>query len=238
MNHRSRVVFLLLSFAVVLPLIAGGFVAASEEAKADAGRDSLYKYLTVFTEVFGLARRAYVDEPPSTQLMDGALAGAAEALDPFSFYLPADAVAPYLALHEDANRSVRRSGLRVLKDRGVAYAFAVLPDGPADDAGLMRGDVLAMIDGRSTRDMALWEIESTLAGAVDETVEIERIRLGEQRSVTITFRDTPLPGVTLEARDGLPVLRFDGFHAGTVDNVATSLRTLDAGTLPEIDPAL
>ncbi|HUO86345.1 MAG TPA: hypothetical protein VM617_03060, partial [Thermoanaerobaculia bacterium] len=58
--NRSRSLFLLLSFAVVLTLAGGRwFVVAAQQAQ---GEDSLYKYLSTFTEVLSLVSRAYVDE--------------------------------------------------------------------------------------------------------------------------------------------------------------------------------
>ncbi len=91
-SYRSRVVFLLVSAALVLPILAGTLLRAAEKHDAAPKEDSFYKYLSVFSEVLGLVRQSYVDEPDMGALMSGALDGATDALDPFSLYVPADRV--------------------------------------------------------------------------------------------------------------------------------------------------
>ena len=105
--NRSRLVFLLVSGVLVLTILSGTLLGAP--TRDDEGEDSLYKYLSVFTEVLRLVRQAYVDETDLDLLMNGALDGTPDALDPFSMYVPEDAVQGYLAARQVGES---RSGLR------------------------------------------------------------------------------------------------------------------------------
>ena len=52
---RKRASFLVLSLAVMIPVVTGVLWSAATERRADDGEDSLYKYLSIFSEVFALS---------------------------------------------------------------------------------------------------------------------------------------------------------------------------------------
>lgn len=209
--NRSRSSFFILSCLVVFPLLTGTLFAASKRAAAPED-DSLYKYLAVFSEVLGLVRQAYVDEPDVDALLAGALDGTTDALDPFSLYVPASEVDKYLEARAVGRR---HSGLTLLKERGVAYVVAVDKGSPSAGADIKPGDIVASVDGRSTRLMPLWELQEILASKPGTKVEFELLRLGEpvQASLVLAPFDPPVP--TLQEVDGAPVLRISSFEAKT-----------------------
>ncbi len=230
---RGRLVFICFSLAVVLS-VAGTTMLAANNRKHDDGADSLYKYLSVFTDVLNLVNRAYVDELEPDSLIASALEGTADALDPFSLYIPADQVERYLAAIEVGRR---RSGVTVLKERGVAYAVAVEKGSPAAAAEIEGGHILSSIQGRRTRQMPLYEIQEMLAGAPGTEIEIERIAArGQKQTVRLVLAEYAPPAVELEVRRGIGVLRLPGFHAGTPASVESSLGALATGTeaLPDL----
>lgn len=215
---RSRLLFFALSSVLVFLVIAGGLTAATQEE--EEGEESLYKMLSVFTEVLGLTRKAYVDPVDLETLMEGALDGATEALDPFSFYLPAGHFEEYLAAREIGDR---RSGLILLKDRGIAYAAAVVPGSPAEAAGIQTGDVVAELEGRETRGMPLWQIQNLLAGPVGSEVEALVIRREERVPVTLELAEFEPPRPALEPFRDAHVLRVGGFGRDDVPALRKAL---------------
>ncbi len=230
---RGRLVFVCCSLTVVL-LVTGTTMLAANNRQHDDGEDSLYKFLSVFTDVLNLVDRAYVDELDRETLITGALEGTVDALDPFSLYIPADQVESYLATIEIGRR---RSGLVVLKERGVAYTVAVEEGSPAAEAKIEGGHILSRIQGRRTRQMPLYEIQALLAGAPGTEIEVERIApQGQKETVSLVLADYLPPAVELEVKRGIGVLRLPGFHADTPGSVESSLGALAAGTetLPEL----
>jgi carboxyl-terminal processing protease len=230
---RGRLIFVCISLTVVL-FVAGTTMLAANNRQSEDGADSLYKYLSVFTEVFSLVNRAYVDELDPEALMAGAFEGTVDALDPFSLYIPADQVESFQATREIGSR---RSGIVVLKERGVAYAVAVEEGSPAAAAKIESGHILSSIQGRRTRQMPLYQIQAILAGAAGTEVEIERLESrGQKETVRFALADYPPPAVELEVRRGIGVLRLPGFHADTPVSVESSLQALAAGSeaLPDL----
>jgi carboxyl-terminal processing protease len=218
---RSRILFFFSSSLIVLLLVGGNMLGAADEPPEDS--DSLYKYLSVFTEVLSVVREAYVEEIDVDTLMAGALDGATEALDPFSVYLPAGKAEGYLALREGA---YRLSGLLVLKDRGIAFVAAVVPGGPGAEAGIKMGDVIARINERSSRLMPMWQVYEFLGKEPGRTVDLEILRSGERETRSFVLAPTELPRVTLEWVEQVPVLRVGRMDPRTVDEVRSQLADL------------
>ncbi|MEM8964033.1 MAG: S41 family peptidase [Acidobacteriota bacterium] len=233
MLNRARLLFVATSILTVFLLIAGSLWSGAHAD--DPGGDSLYKYLSMFVEVLGLVDRAYVDEADLEPLLGGALGGATEALDPFSAYIPASDVDRFLASRQEA---AFRSGLIVLKERGVLYAVAVESGSPAEAAGFERDDILSAIDGVSTRNMPLWHARAVLSKPVGTEVQIERIRFGETETITLTLAEYERPGVRVETRRGVPVLFIERIGADAVENVAASLGVLGTESPADALPGL
>jgi carboxyl-terminal processing protease len=223
--NRSRVLFLVLSAALVMPILAGTLLRAAEEKVPE--QDSFYKYLSVFSEVLGLVRQAYVDEPDTRSLMSGALDGTTDALDPFSLYVPADQLANY----QQAQSVGRRySGLALLKERGVAYVVGVEKGSPAAQANVRVGDIVAKIDNRSTRLMPLWEMQEMLARRPGTHVPLELIRVGETVQAAFDLKPFDPPPVATEEVDGATLLRIPSFAPGAAGEVRKALEKVGQKT--------
>jgi carboxyl-terminal processing protease len=209
---RSRIAFFVVSFLLTFPMLAGTLLRAADHGHAAAGDDSLYKYLSVFTEVLGLVRQTYVDQPDMDVLMAGALDGTTDALDPFSLYVPAAQVSSYL---QAKNVGWLHSGLILLKERGIAYVVAVEKGGPAGEAGFKPGDIVAKIGEQSTRQMPLWEMQEILAGQPGTKVSMELIRLGEPVQASFVLAPFTPPPPALQEVQGVALLRIPTFDAQT-----------------------
>jgi len=219
--NRSRFLFFLLSLAVLLPVISGTLSRAATDQPADD--DALSKHLSVFSEVMSLIRRAYVEETSIDELLAGALDGATDALNPLSTFVPADAIDDFEGVR---GIGPAHSGLTVGKERGIAFVIAVDSASPGADAGLQQGDILAEIDGRSTRGIPLWELQSVLAQEPGTELNLEILRRGQVRELTLQLQSFRQAGPTLEDHDGLAVLRFGRIEAETVEEVREALQSL------------
>lgn len=217
---RSRTAFFLVSFLLTFPFLTDALLRAADRQAQD--EDSLYKYLSVFTEVLGLVRQSYVDPPDMDLLMAGALDGTTDALDPFSLYIPASEVETYLQVR---NLGWRQSGLTLLKEHGIAYVVAVEKGSPAGQAGVKTGDIVAEVQERTTRTMPLWEMQEALAAKPGTKIAMELIRLGEPVQVSFTLAPFDAPAPTLETVEGVAVLRVPTFDAQTAEQVRKLLES-------------
>jgi len=221
---RGRIAFFALSLLVVTTILSGGlFAAAARHSDQAPAKDSLYKYLSVFSEVLNLVRQRYVEPTKVETLMAGALDGATDALDPFSTYIPPDQVEGFLAARAIGNR---RTGLTLVRQGGVAFVVATVPGSPAAKAGLQPGDVVAKVDKASTRRSPVWKIEEMLAGPTGSQIPIEVMRHGSTKQLKLEFEDFTPPSPTLKDHDGVPVLRIPVISADSADKVTSLVAEL------------
>ena len=81
-SNRSRLLFVVVSLAALASLRA-------VSSPSGSGKDPATRALSIFSEVFSLTRPNYVEPTDSKTLLDGAYDGMSDALDPFSYYVPA-----------------------------------------------------------------------------------------------------------------------------------------------------
>lgn len=223
---RSRLLFLAASVVVLLFLLSGSLRAVAPDDPKDKTSDtgSIYKYLSVFSETLNLVRQAYVDETATDTLLANAMDGVTDALDPFSLYVPAN---QYEAYRRALDVGAKRSGLRLVKERGFALVVGVGEDSPAAKAGLEVGDLLSKVDGRPTRVMPLWELVEVFAGAPGAKVEIEVIHRAEPKTFDLVLAawGPPSPKVE-ELRGGAALLRLAEIGPETAAETERALRGL------------
>ena len=220
---RSRFLFFLASSLLVLPILAGSILGAAVEEPVAPGGDSLYKFLSVFTETLGLVDQTYVEETDRDTLMAAALDGVTDALDPLAVYVPEAAVPGYLQARAVGTA---HSGLYLLRERGMIYVLAAREGSPADRAGIENGDLIAEVAGRSTRIMPLWEVQQLLAGPPGTELELKLVRFAETLDASLVLGSFDVPPPTLEERDGVPVLTLAGIDASTPAQVRSLLGRL------------
>lgn len=213
-SNRTRAAFVVLSLCALASLRA---VAGPE-----SGRDPATKSLSIFSEVFSLTRSNYVEPVETRTLLDGAYDGMSDALDPFSYYVPAASMAAYKA---QLAAGAASPGIVFARRGGYPYVVAPLPGSPAEKAGVKPGDLLDSIDGQSLRNSPFWKVKAALEGPAGSSCEIALFRGGDEKRVTISVPrgsfETPAPSTKWE-RD-VAIVKIPSFDAGTAAAVRKEL---------------
>lgn len=218
-SPRAKHAILALSIPFVLYAILGGFLGRA------LARDSAYRYLSVFQDVVTHVMNFYVESPEMDQVMDGAIRGMMDALDPDSCYLTAS---EFEAYSSPETRPQADIGIEVTK-RYYVQVVAVLPGSPAATAGLEPGDLLKSIGGQNTREVNAIVGESMLKGPAGSELALEVIRGRQPEPIEITVqrRDVVTSPVEFELlRDGTGYLHVASFRAGTATDVRRGVEIL------------
>ena len=219
MTDRTRFIVLALTLPIMAYTLVGsvlGRVVAQEDA---------YRHLRIFEEVVSLVTSNYVEQVDADLIMQGALWGLAEGLDPESSYLTADEVRLHDAGLDDADAGV---GLTVTRQYYV-QVVAARDGSPAALAGLRPGDYLRQIDGNPTRMMSTVRARQLLRGAPGSTVSLEIIRGNAAEPVTLDLERGEARSANVTSRiaaPGVGYLRIAEFDATTVGAVGTANETL------------
>ena len=177
-----------------------------------------------FSDLFRAARFAwvmrlldvnYVGELDPDEVTDRALTAAVQGLDGWSYYMDAEALAAYDDYQANQYQGI---GVTVMKDAeaGGIRVVALEKDGPAQQAGILAGDVILAADGQSmaerTTDDLRAVIQADFGGSVRLTV---RRADGTEEDVTVSCQvvyDNPVSGELL--RDHVGYIAIENFHTG------------------------
>ncbi|HTR27001.1 MAG TPA: S41 family peptidase [Terriglobales bacterium] len=221
MSTKLKVTILASSLAILLFTFVGGFVSVRASSN-----DGAYHQLSVYSEVLSRIRGDYVEEPNISGVTEGALHGLLESLDANSSYLSAAEYKRYKAMKPEGKADI---GAYVSKRFGYADVVAVIPGGPADKAGIENGDILESIESKSTHDMSLAEIRTSLLGDTGTTVTVSvvRPRKAEPQKMVITRDVAQIPAATDKMMaDNIGYIKVEGFPQGKSEEIAGKIREL------------
>ncbi len=151
MSRYAKIAVVSLSILIFSYIGLGYLLAKTDDDKA-------YRSLNVYGEVLQRVQEDYVDEPNLSNVTAGALHGLLESLDPFSGYLSPREYADY---KEKQKSTVHAEiGATLAKRFGYVVVVSVLPDSPAEKAGLRSGDIVEEIADFTTREMSVGQANS------------------------------------------------------------------------------
>src|SRR2546426_360842 len=174
-RQRQKVVVGLLAGVVAVGVI---FLGGQGLDKVSAvGRD-VYEELEAFTNVLAIVQKNYVEEVGTQKLVEGAINGMLNALDPHSAYLTPEL---YKELQVDTEGSFGGLGIEITVRDGVLTVVAPIEDTPAYRAGIKAGDQIIKIEDQLTKDMSLIEAVKKMRGPKGSKVTITVRREGTPR---------------------------------------------------------
>jgi len=217
MNSISKKIVVGVS-VLIMAYVATGYV------RARASDDKAFRALTVYGEVLEHIQRDYVDDPNMHQVTSGALHGLLDSLDPQSAYL---SPLEYTDFKENSAKGSKASaGVALTKRFGYIGVIAVLPDSPAQKAGLRIGDLMESIAGFTTSQMALDQAQVLLTGEPGAVVKLSVIRRGkaEPQDMEITLAKLAPPKIVEDKIQGdIAYLHVHAFDPGTTKQIREKL---------------
>lgn len=142
---------------------------------ADEKETDTYKYLDLFGAVFERVRSGYVEKVTDKKLIEAAINGMLQALDPHSSYLSADA---FKEMQVDTAGKFGGLGIQVTTERGIVKVISPLDGTPAARAGVRANDLITHIDGKPIIGISLREAVKLMRGPVDSKITIKIRRRG------------------------------------------------------------
>lgn len=166
---RKKLYIITLSGFLVLFLSIGALLARSNP------RDKTYSYLTILSNILHLVDTNYVEEVDFNKVMDSALYGMVENLDPESFFVKGEDVDSYKK-ETEANRSRAGVGLSVSKRFGLVTVIAVEKGSSAFENKIKAGDSIRSVGDQYVQDLPVYRIYSLLNGAPGTQVKVSLFR--------------------------------------------------------------
>jgi len=218
MNRAARIGVLCVSVIIFCYAGLGHVLGRTPDDKA-------YKSLTVYSEVLQKIQQDYVDEPNLHLVTSGALHGLLESLDPQSSYLTAREYTEYK--QKQAANASGDAGLTLSKRFGYIIVVSVLPESPAEKAGIHSGDIFESVAGFTTRDMSVGQAMNFLHGQPGSGVKVGVIRRGKADPDEVDLVREKLGTakiITAKADPDILVLRLPSLDPGRADEIRAKLQ--------------
>ena len=141
--------------------------------------DKLYEKIDLFAEVLEKIQNEYVEEVDQTKIMDSAINGALQSLDPFSAYINPKV---FEESQSETSGEFGGLGIEVSMESGVIRVISPIDDTPASKAGIKDGDYIVKINGEQVQGKTLMEAVNLMRGPVGTSIEITVRRKGLRKA--------------------------------------------------------
>jgi len=230
--------------AIVVVSFLGGELFAAKVIQS--GRDAAFGMTSAsqgqaaikrVRQAYSIIKAKYVEDiGDESKLMDGAIGGMVDALhrdpynDPFSAYLPAT---EYRSLKAETTGTYAGVGIMIEVDYRTGYPMItkVFKGTPAEEAGMLVGDIVVGVDDKPTANQALDSVVKLIQGKAGSKVKMTVQREGATRTFdfTMTRRQIKIQSVD-EAKmvaPGIGYIRVTTFNGDTADDFDKALATVE-----------
>lgn len=193
---------------------------------ASSNTSDVYKQLNLFGDVFERIRADYVEEPNDAKLVESAIKAMLTSLDPHSEYLPPD---------KQRDMNVKTSGefgglgIQVIMENGQVKVVSPIEGTPAQKAGVLSGDIIESVDGKSLEGVTLDEAVDKLRGPVKTPVTLSVKRANQEKPLEFKIvRDRiVIPSVHSRAEGDVGYIKINEFTENTGEGLEKAIASIN-----------
>src|SRR5689334_20002493 len=191
MNRKFAIIAIVLIIAGAV--LGGIFGRLPFRASASDGTTPA-RVLSDYREAVDLIDKNYVGSVDHEKITDSSVQGMLWTLDPHSSFFTRD---EFRKLYEEQASQFYGIGVSILQHRDGVYVQSIVPNTPADRAGLRYGDRIVSVDGKDARDWTSAEVSKNVRGEKGTTVKVrvERVNSLTPIEVEIPRGPVPLPSI-------------------------------------------
>ena len=142
--------------------------------------DELYKKIDLFGEVLETIKNEYVDEVDQADVMDSAINGLLQSLDPYSAYMSPKS---FKGMQTDTKGEFGGLGIEIGMESGVVKVISPIDDTPASKAGIKAGDYIVRINGKQVQGKSLTDAVELMRGPIGSSIKLTVRRKNEKKAL-------------------------------------------------------
>ena len=194
-----------------------------------SGKDNenLYKKIDLFGEVLDKVKKEYVDEINESDVMDAAINGVLQYLDPYSVYMNPEL---FESMQTDTKGEFGGLGIEVSMEAGVVKVISPIDDTPASKAGIKAGDYIIKINDVQVQGKTLMEAVKLMRGPVGSSIDLTIRRRGEKKIINKTIIRKMIQVKSAEAKiikNNIGYLRLKSFNSNSSKQLVEKIRNFE-----------
>jgi len=189
--------------------------------------DRLYEKIDLFSEVLEKINNEYVDEIDQSEIMDSAINGLLQSLDPYSNYMNPET---YKEMETETRGEFGGLGIEVSMEAGVVKVITPIDDTPASRAGVKSGDYIVKVNDKQIQGKTLMEAVNLMRGPVGTNVEITIRRKGLKKAKIFKIKREIIEIKSVVSKfidDKVGYLRLRAFNENSSNQLKKEIRKLE-----------
>ena len=185
-----------------------------------ANDDDIYKKIDLFSEVLDKINKEYVEDINQSEVMDAAINGVLQSLDPYSAYMSPES---FQNMQTETSGEFWGLGIEVSMEAGVVKVISPIDGSPADEVGVKAGDYIVKINEHQVQGKTLTEAVDLMRGPVGSDIEITVRRKGVKKAIVfkITREIIKIQSVkSKKINDNIGYIRLTAFN----ENSSTQIK--------------
>ena len=194
--------------------------------------NELYEKIDLFGEVLEKIKKDYVDEVDQAEIMDSAINGVLQSLDPYSAYMSPEL---FKEMQTDTKGEFGGLGIEIGMEAGVVKVISPIDDTPAAKAGIKAGDYIVKIGKEQVQGKSLMEAVKLMRGPVDTSIDltVRRKNVKKPLEFRITRKVIEVKSVSSEiiSKDkNLGYIRLKSFNDNSDKQFLKSIKEIETNS--------
>jgi carboxyl-terminal processing protease len=211
--------------ALTLMAVQSSRLMVATSASAASGADT-YRQLNLFGDVFERVRSNYVERPDDSKLVEGAINGMLNGLDPHSSYMDPKS---FRDMQVETHGEFGGLGIEVTMEDGLLKVVAPIDDTPAAKAGIRAGDMITHIDDEAVQGLALNQAAEKMRGPVNTKIKLKILRKGVDKPLDVAITRETIRVRSVRGRtdgDDVGYVRITQFNEQTAEGLRKAMNDI------------
>ena len=194
---------------------------------AISSENEIYKKIDLFGEVLEKINKQYVDEIDQSKIMDSAINGLLQSLDPYSAYMSPEI---FNEMQTETSGEFGGLGIEVSMESGVVKVISPIDDTPASRAGIKAGDYIVKINDTQVQGKTLSEAVDLMRGPVGSGIELTIRRRGEKKAITFNIVREVIQIQSVKAElleKNIGYVRLTAFNENSGEQIKKKIKELE-----------
>jgi carboxyl-terminal processing protease len=197
-------------------------------ASAKAAAADTYRQLNLFGDVFERVRADYVEKPDDSKLIEQAINGMLNGLDPHSSYMDPK---NFRDMQVQTKGEFGGLGIEVTMEDGLVKVVTPIDETPAAKAGVMANDVITQLDGEQVQGLTLNQAVEKMRGPVNTKIKLTIMRKGQDKPIEVSITRDVIRVRSVRMRtegDDIGYIRVTQFNEQTSDGLRKAISDITA----------